>query len=51
MLKVIFWGRGVGCVDCNGLGKEGWDVLTVMVCGRGMIRVEYNGLWGRDDMC
>ena len=29
----------MGCVDCNGLGKEGWDVLSVMVCGR------------RDDMC
>ena len=27
------------CVECNGLGEEGWDVLSVMICGR------------RDDMC
>ena len=29
----------MGCVGCNGLGKAGWDVLSVMVWGR------------RDGMC
>ena len=34
MLSVMAWGRRMGCAECNGLWDEGWDVLTVMFCGR-----------------
>ena len=44
MLDVMVWGGGVGCVDCNGLGKEGWDVLSVMVWGGEMGCVDCNCL-------
>ena len=48
---------GIGCIDCNGLGKEGrdvlpvivreerWGVLCVMDWGRRMGCAECNGLW------
>ena len=41
----------MGCVECNGLGEEGWNVLSVIVWGGGVGCVECNGLGKRDGMC